>query len=311
MAKLDEVMRSLGGNINGSLGVGRTPGTLPPGIDPGAAQRAPAGREGVNRLKNALEIPTDKLRPDPDQPREEFDQEALERLAASLKARGQLQPVRVRWSEEDGCYLIISGERRWRAAVLAALPTLECVVHDGVPDPGERLAMQVVENTLREDLKPVEQAKAFRALMERNGWSGVRVAQELNITHSMVSQALALLKLPEDVQDQVDAGAIAARTAYELSKLPDAAEQRALAEQAAAGGLTLAQADAVVKARKAGKAKAEPGGRREIKFDDGARIVVNLPPGYDAGPAAVAEMLRRGLKKVQAELKQSGPGQAA
>jgi hypothetical protein len=79
----------------------------------------------------------------------------------------------------------------------------------------------------------------------------------------------------------------------------------------AGGDLKLDQIQVTVKVHKAGKKKSEPGGRREIKFDDGARIVVNLPPRYDAGPAAVAEMLRRGLKKVQAELKQSGPGQAA
>ena len=78
--------------------------------------------------------------------------------------------------------------------------------------------MQVVENALREDSKPVEQARAFKALMDLNGWSGVRIAQELHITNSMVSQALALLDLPVDVQAKVDAGEVAARTGVRVEQ---------------------------------------------------------------------------------------------
>jgi ParB family chromosome partitioning protein len=301
--------------MDASLGVGRPDGMLPPNLNPADAQRVPAGRQGVSRMKNALDIPTDKLRPDPDQPREDFDAEAIGRLAESLKARGQLQPIRVRYSEVAGGYLIVSGERRWRAAVLAALPTMACVVHDGEPTPGELLAIQVVENALREDLKPVEQAKAFKALMDLNGWSGVRIAQELNITHSMVSQALALLRLPGEVQEQVDAGDLAARTAYELTKLGDANAVRELADQAAAGNLPLSQAAAVVKARRLGKTGAEPPAKFEYKFDDGAKVAVTLPAGM-AGGAAVLEMLQRAAKKVRAELRDAarqadGQGEAA
>ena len=86
-------------------------------------------------------IPIEKIQSDPDQPREEFESEALDRLAESLKVRGQLQPIRVRWDEGRGVYVIIIGERRWRAAVQAGLPTMSCVVHDGSVDPGELLAL--------------------------------------------------------------------------------------------------------------------------------------------------------------------------
>ena len=98
------------------------------------AAAAPAGPDrlqGVARSKNAAEIPVDRIGPDPDQPREEFDAEALGRLAESLKTRGQLQPIRVRWDEEQGAYVIVCGERRWRAAELAGLPTMSCVIVDG------------------------------------------------------------------------------------------------------------------------------------------------------------------------------------
>jgi ParB family chromosome partitioning protein len=242
MSKMDEVRRTLAGNMDASMGVGRPADTLPPGMTPGAARRAPDSRDGVARTRNALDIPTDKIQPDPDQPREDFDAASLDRLAESLKTKGQLQPIRVRWDEGGRTYVIIAGERRWRAAVRAGLSTLTAIVHEGAPDAAERLAIQLVENALREDLKPVEAAKAYRRLMAANGWTGLQLARELHVAQSIVSQTLALLDLPSDVQAQVDAGEVAARTGYELSKLHDAEEMRELADQAAAGNLPLAQA---------------------------------------------------------------------
>jgi ParB family chromosome partitioning protein len=311
MKKLDELTRTLGANVGQSVGLGREPGRLPPGINPSQAVRPSAREQGVFRSKDTLVIPTDKIQPDPDQPREEFEPESLARLAESLKTRGQLQPVRVRWDESAGAYVLLMGERRWRAAVQAGLSTMTAVVHEGDLSPGERLTVQLVENALREDLTPVEAAKAYRRLMEANGWSGNQLARELSLPQSAVAQTLAILKLPEDVQAQVEDGALSARSAYEISKLPDPAVQAELAELAVADGLTRDQVAETVKARKLGKAKAEPGGKREIKFDDGAKIVVTLPPGSDGGTAAVAELLQRGVKKLRAEMKQAQPGQAA
>ena len=163
------------------------------------------------KSKNAIEVPLDKIVPDPDQPREEFEPESLERLAESLKTRGQLQPIRVRWDEAQGKYVLICGERRWRAARIAGIATMSCVVSEGPIDAGELLALQLVENCLREDLRPIEQAKAFKSLMDRNGWSGNQAAKALGIAQPTVVRALALLDLPEPVQDQVEQGTLAAR----------------------------------------------------------------------------------------------------
>jgi ParB family chromosome partitioning protein len=308
MGKLDELMKHQA-NMDASLGVGYATGNTPPGMSLDHAQRVPARLQGVAKSKNAIEVPVDKIQPDPDQPREEFEAEALERLAESLKTKGQLQPIRVRWDEERGVYVIIMGERRWRAAVMAGLPAMACVVHEGALDPGERLAIQLVENALREDLRPVEQAKAYRKLMDRHNWSGNRLAKELAIDQAAVSRALALLELPAAVQAKVDSGELATRTAYEIGKLDDATEQLALAEQAAAGEITRDQVQATVKARKIGKpaSAAAPSPRREIRFDDGAKIVITLPPGA-SGVEATIEMLRRGIKKLQAELKATNNG---
>jgi ParB family chromosome partitioning protein len=317
MSKLDELMKHQE-NMDASLGVGYATGNTPPGMSLDHAQRVPARLQGVAKSKNAIEVPVDKIQPDPDQPREEFEAEALERLAESLKAKGQLQPIRVRWDEGRGGYVIIMGERRWRAAVMARLPVMTCVVHEGALEPGEQLALQLVENALREDLRPVEQAKAYRKLMDMHNWSGNRLAKELAIDQAAVSRALALLDLPAAVQAKVDSGELATRTAYEIGKLDDAAEQLALAERAAAREISRDQVQATVKARKIGKpaSAATPSPRREIRFDDGAKIVVTLPPGA-SGTEAIIEMLRRGIKKLQAELKaviqggSEGRGEAA
>jgi ParB family chromosome partitioning protein len=314
MGKLDELLKSQGAAIEASIGVGYSPAIAPPGMSAADAQQVPARLQGVTKARDAAVIPTDKIQPDPDQPREEFDPEALGRLAESLKTRGQLQPIRVRWDEGRGAYVIIMGERRWRAAVQAGLPTLTCVVHEKPVEPGELLALQLVENALREDLKPIEQAKAYKRLMDLHGWSGSQLAKELAVAQPTVVQALALLKLPEDVQAKVEDGALAPRTAYEIVKLDDAAEQQALAEQVIAEQLTRDQAAQVVKARKSGRAApAAAAARREIKLGDGTKVTVAGPGA--AGPEAAQAALKAALKVVQAEAKAAAqaatPGRAA
>jgi ParB family chromosome partitioning protein len=170
MGKLEELSRLTAGNVQDSLGIGRPvrPAEAHP---PGAAPSAPARWQGVTKSKNAVEIPLEKIVADPDQPRREFDEEELGRLAESLRTRGQLQPIRVRWDEGSAKYMILIGERRFRAAGMAGLPSLSAVVVEGELAPADRLAIQLVENCLREDLGPIEQARAYKALMEANGWS--------------------------------------------------------------------------------------------------------------------------------------------
>ena len=305
MGKLDELMKHQG-NMDASLGVGYDSGKTPPGMSLDHAQRVPARLLGVSKSKNAVEIPVEKIQPDPTQPREEFESESLQRLADSMKTKGQLQPIRVRWDDGRGVYVIIMGERRWRAAVIAGLSMMTCVLQEGVLNPGEQLAIQLVENALREDLRPIEQAKAYRRLMETHGWSGNRLAKELAVDQAAVSRALSLLDLPDVLQAKIEAGVLPSRTAYEIGKLADASEQIALAERVAVGEITRDQVQATVKARKLGKSAVAtvPAPRREIRFEDGAKIVVSLPPGA-LGIEAAVELLRRGIKKLQAELREA------
>jgi len=193
--------------------------------------------EGRSRLKTACEIRLDRIVADPNQPRTEFDPDALERLASSLKQRGQLQPIRVRWDVELDRYVVVVGERRLRAAKLAGMTSIACVVATGSATPEEILEDQLIENCLREDLRPVEQAKAFRALLSRLGISQRQLAERLQVSPPTITRALALLELPEPIQTSVDAGEIAPHTAYEISKIEDAEAQAEVAAQAAQGRL--------------------------------------------------------------------------
>jgi ParB family chromosome partitioning protein len=256
MGKEDALAASAGGNIKSSLGVNRAFSTRTPQAAVAPAQAADGRRAGTVRSQDTAVINLDRIIADPDQPRKEFEPESLERLAASLKARGQLQPIRVRWDEGRGLYVILMGERRWRAAEMAGLTSLTCVVHEGLLSDGEKLELQLIENAVREDLKPVEQARAFQALMERNGWDGKTLAATLQVTPATVSRALTLLDLPEAVQDKVEQGALPASTAYEIAQLPDPAERTELADLAVAEKLTKTDVREAVKAIKARKAPA-------------------------------------------------------
>src|SRR5262249_55535808 len=152
-----------------------------------------------------------------------------------------------RWSKELKQWVIISGERRWRAAQRAGLKEVDCYFDEGDLTPSEILEQQLIENCQREDLQPIEEAEAFASLMKLNGWTGKQIANVLRIPPSRVSRVLALLNLPEQVQEKVASGQLAARSAYEISKLCDAQKQVELAERAAAGKLPHDQAAAAVR----------------------------------------------------------------
>jgi ParB family transcriptional regulator, chromosome partitioning protein len=237
MMKASEKLRSIAGaNITESMS--RHQGGA--GGSPNLQAARPVDQDrftGLNRVKGAFQIPPDRITPDPNQPRKEFDPEGLERLARSLKERGQLQPLRVRWDAEMGKWVIVVGERRWRAAIQAGLSLVSAVEVTGPLTEDEILEEQLIENCLREDLKPIEQAKAYKALMASQGLSQVQLAERLHVGQGTIAKALALLNLPEPIQVSVELGAIAPNTAYELTKVEDPAKQAELAREAAAGRL--------------------------------------------------------------------------
>jgi ParB family chromosome partitioning protein len=300
MGKLDKIMSTMGENIAQSMGAGQ--GGLSHGDSGPRPPATPTRLQGIAKARNTAEIPIGRIVRDPNQPREEFDPDGLRRLAESLKAKGQLQPIRVRWDEGRGMYVILCGERRWRAAEIAGMATLTCVIHEGPPEPGELLALQLIENCLREDLRPIEQALAFRQLIERNGWSARQLARELALTQSSVARALSLLDLPEEVQQMVDEGAIAPATACEVGRLDDPGDQVEVANEVVRKKLTRDQAVDAVKSRKAGqRSSGAPGRARKVEYRvEGGTVAVRL----DRPDADAVVLLERAL--VEARL-QSRP----
>ncbi|MGE3818888.1 MAG: ParB/RepB/Spo0J family partition protein, partial [Isosphaeraceae bacterium] len=214
-----------------------------------------------------------------------------ERLAQSLKTRGLLPPLRVRWDAGLDRFVILCGERRWRAARLAGLESLACVIIEGDLSPQERLAVQLVENALREDLRPIEQAKAYKTLMDDQVWTVRQLAAELAIHHGQVVRAMALLELPAPVRDQVEQGSLAPATAYEISKVEDEDTRQRLAQRVIAEGLSRDETIAEVRAaseRRTGKAKGRgaAGTRRKLPTTRtmkaaGCRITVEHRKGLD------------------------------
>jgi len=279
MKNAEDLKARLGRNMAESMGDATAgAGVLPAGF----AQ--PSGRyAGSTRIKDALAIEIGRIVPDPNQPRKEFDEEGLRELGASLKERGQLQPARVRWDDSLEKWVLIAGERRYRAAILAGLPTLACVEARGDPTPDEILTDQLVENCLREDLKPIEQANAYKALMDRRGWSYRELAEFLHISKGTISKALSLLKLPEPVRELVEEGTLSPHAAYEVSRLGEASEQVAMAGRIVEEKLTAEDAARAVKARRLGVRgpEAEPAPRPRM-------IQVEVRPGIVASVRGVA-----------------------
>lgn len=249
-----------GGNMKESMGVGAFPGGTPP------MPAAPASPQyvGTGRARDALVIEVGKIIADPDQPRRTFDEEPLAELAESLKARGQLQPIRVRWSADLGSWVVISGERRWRAAQMAGLATLACVEVKGALAPDDILEDQILENLIREDLKPMEAARAFDSLMQMRGLSLRQLGDYLQTSHTRIQKAISLLKLPAAVQNMIERDEIAPAVATEIGQAPPEQQVR-IAEQARDEGLTRDQTAEVVRREKAVRGPAVAGKGRGAK----------------------------------------------
>lgn len=293
MSKRDVLMQGLA-NVRESMGdFGDAAVRGAPALGPRAL---PARLQGVVRSKDVSHVELDRIVPDPDQPREDFELDALERLARSLQARGQLQPIRCRWDEDLRKYVIVCGERRWRAARMAGLASLACVIVDGPMSAEERLAVQLVENAVREDLRPVEQARAYQKLMTAQGWSARQLAAELAIHHAQVVRALALLELPDAVQEQVEQGGLSPATAYEVSKLPDPVLQAEVAQAAVAEGLKRSEVAELVQAVKAKRpAPAMKPDPLTLEVEPGVVVKITWKkPGPEA-----AQVLKRALKLLQ------------
>lgn len=181
------------------------------------------------------------IEPNPDQPRRTFDEGALAELADSIRENGVITPITVRRRGEG--YVIIAGERRWRAARMAGLEEVPVLVKDVTDEQAAALAL--IENLQREDLDPIEVAEGCRRLIDQYGLTQEQAAQRLGKSRSALTNTLRLLGLPEDVREQVRTGAISTGHAKAILGLPSEQMMRAAAEQVTAKTLNVRQTEAL------------------------------------------------------------------
>jgi ParB family chromosome partitioning protein len=225
--------------------LGRGLGALIPGASP-APRSAPLPAVPADDPVDAptalgsAELPVDRIRANPEQPRRVFDRAELERLAVSIAQYGILQPVVVRRAGDGDSYELVVGERRWRAAQQAGLTTIPAVIAD--VEPRDRLAVALVENVQRHDLNPIELALAFRALVEQ-GATQEEVGARVGIDRASVSNHLRLLELPRELQGDVESGTLSLGHAKALLSVASPERRRVLRDRILADGLSVRRAE--------------------------------------------------------------------
>lgn len=193
-----------------------------------------------------LHVPVDQIEPNPDQPRSRFDDTTLDELSASIKEVGILQPIVV--TQTDTGYTLVAGERRWRAAKRAGLDTIPAVARGVSGD--STLVESLVENLQRQDLTPLEEAHAYRQLLEDVGMTQEQIADRVGKSRPAISNTLRLLQLPGPVQVMVDAGHLSAGAARALLGLNDEAYAVYLAKKVVTEGWSVRQVEDAVRTRK-------------------------------------------------------------
>jgi ParB family chromosome partitioning protein len=217
-------------------------------------ERRPALGKGLSALipdapepvrGGAMEVDIDLLSPNEQQPRLSMDDVRLEELAHSIKSNGIIQPILVR--KDGAAYRIIAGERRWRAAQRAGLQRVPVIVREVGPGDKQLLELALIENLQRENLNPVDEALAYQRLAEDFGLTQDQIAAAVGKDRSSVANFMRLLRLPDEIRGDLAGGSLSTGHARALLPLPDAAAQRQAAREVISRGLSVREAEALVK----------------------------------------------------------------
>jgi ParB family transcriptional regulator, chromosome partitioning protein len=207
-------------------------------------------RVETSPFRAARIINIDRIKPNPDQPRKTFHRESLESLAASIKEiGGVIDPLTVEYVEANDCYLIISGERRYRAAKIAGLEKVPCIVKE--LDDKTRALMQFIANIQREDISPLEEAAAIRQLVQMHGFAQHQIAKLINKSKSYVSQILGLERLSDEARHKVQTSELSKEVQIQASRETDPEKQVQILQMASDDQKTIRQLRA--KRRRPGK----------------------------------------------------------
>jgi ParB family chromosome partitioning protein len=261
-----------------------------------AAILAVAPREEAEELR---QLPLELISANPHQPRDTFDEAALGALAESIKVRGVLQPVLVR-PLPGGTYELIAGERRWRAARLAELETLPAIVRHH--DDAASLEVALIENMAREDLNPVEEARACAALTEELGLSREDVGRRVGRSRVAVSNLIRLLDLPDETLEAIQAGALSEGHGRALLLAPDHGDRRSLGRAAIQSGWSVRETE-----QRARETRAADGDGDATTVRAHRRRAPGLHPDQEAAIAEIGDSFEAALGR-EVRVSASGAG---
>ena len=222
----------------------------------------------------AVELNINELEPNRGQPRKEFSEEAMRELADSIAQHGVLQPLLVRPLLSGG-YQIVAGERRWRASRMAGLATVPALIRELTDS--EVMQIALIENLQREDLKPLEEAQGYQALMEEFGFTQDEISKSVGKSRPAVTNALRLLNLPEAVRGMLARGDLSAGHARTLLSFKDEAAMLAAAKRVVAEGLSVRELEKMAKKANAEKPEAVRSTRRIRYYDEGELALRDTP----------------------------------
>ena len=262
------------GSESWPLGAGRS---RQRGMGRGLAAIMAVSTDSDSGVEEFRQVAVELISPNPRQPRARFDDGTLADLAESMRSRGVLQPVLVRPSD-DGGFELIAGERRWRAAQLAGLETIPALVR--ARDDADSLELALIENMAREDLGPVEEARACAALVEELGLSHEEVGLRVGRGRVAVSNLIRLLDLPDEALELLDAGTLSAGHGRALLTITDHGARRRLARSAVAQGWSVRELEA--QARAANEQAPAPARRRVEAHPDQLEACATIGEAFNA-----------------------------
>lgn len=212
---------------------------------------------------NVFYVEVNKVKPNPNQPRRDFDEDGLRELSKSIRKHGVLQPLLVYKVEEESSkglnvyYHLIAGERRLRASQMAGLPHVPVIIRDGVDEEKNRLEIALVENLQRKDLNPVEEAEAYGHLAKEFGLTQKEIAEKVTKSREYVANAVRVLNLPQEIRDALRSEKLSRSHAKALLAISDTAKQAEVFKQILAGGVSSKEAESMASSVKLGKKSAK------------------------------------------------------
>jgi ParB family chromosome partitioning protein len=247
MATKKEGKRALGRGLDALFGeVSVTPKAGNSGESGGKDAGQSASGDSTDGIRY---VPIDDIKPNADQPRQKFGEEALEGLASSIEKHGVIQPVIVHKGKRG--YELIAGERRWRAARKAGLKEIPAIVKEVTAE--ENALFAIIENMQREDLNPMEEAQAYRKIIDEYGLTQEEVSKSVGKSRPYIANTLRLLKLPAGIRAYIEEGKLSAGHANAIGAVTDDADKKTLAERIVRDGLSVREAEALAAAGGSGK----------------------------------------------------------